>query len=164
MVFHKSKRIVIVSHCILNQNVVVDGLERAEGPLAITRLFTDRGIGILQLPCPEFFMMNLDRPGMNYSEYDGPEYRQIARRLIEPVVWQVEQYRRFGYEIIGLVGINESPNCSLSGQVGVFMDELLNALEEKGIQLNLMEVPPDYGSSESVDLRVHHDIINFLEE
>ena len=51
----RSKRIVFVSHCILNQNTVVEPLARSRGAYGdIVRLLVDKGIGIHQMPCPEF--------------------------------------------------------------------------------------------------------------
>ena len=163
MIIQKSNKIVLVSHCILNQNSVVDGLQRSPGALQLARLLIDSGIGILQLPCPEFFMMNLDRPGMTYAEYDRPEFRLLAHELIQPVVWQVEQYRRFGYEVVGLIGIEDSPNCSISGQTGLFMELLLDALTRKGIVLRTLEVPPAYGSDPVQDEILNQTLIKFLE-
>ncbi|MFB0958553.1 hypothetical protein NQU17_11550 [Clostridiaceae bacterium HFYG-1003] len=162
MLIQKSKKIVLVSHCILNQNTVVNGLERAAGPFPLAHLLIDHGIGILQLPCPEFFQHNLDRPGMEYEEYNTAEYRSLSARLLEPILWQVEQYLQRNYQILGLIGIQESPSCSLSGQTGVFMQVLLNMLKERGIELDLFEISPDYGIDPTEDQNLHQRFLEFI--
>ena len=108
-------------------------------------------------------MTNLDRPGMSYEEYDQPEYRAIAKKLLEPVLWQVEQYRRFGYELVGIIGIKESPNCGLIGDTGIFMEELVVQLESRGIHLPLLEVPVLYGEDPEETAIMHQKVINLLE-
>ncbi len=160
---HKSKRIVLISHCILNQNTVVDGLQRAPGAFPLGEILLASGAGILQLPCPEFFMMNLDRVGMSFEEYDKPEFHEIAVKLLEPVLWQVDQYHRFGYELTGLIGIQGSPNCGLKGETGVFMAELLAALSKRGFKLPLLEVPETYGMDPGQDEILHQNLMKFLE-
>lgn len=109
-------------------------------------------------------MMNLDRPGMSYDEYNQPELRAIARDLLKPVFWQVDQYRRFGYELIGLIGIQDSPNCALSGQRGVFMEELMEGMGQRGIQLPLWEVPDSYGLEPGDNEVLQRGLMKFLEE
>jgi predicted secreted protein len=42
-----------------------------------------------------------------------PDARSACRELAEAVLHQVREYRRHGYEIVGLVGINESPTCGV---------------------------------------------------
>ena len=50
----RSKKVVLVSHCILNQNSVVNDLARAKGAYReIVETIMDNDIGIHQLPCPE---------------------------------------------------------------------------------------------------------------
>lgn len=159
----KKKKIVVLSHCILNQNTVVEGWQRAPGAYALSKIIVDSGIGLLQLPCPEFFMHNLARPGLSYDDYNTGEFRSLSNKLLEPIIWQIQQYISHGFEITGLIGINESPSCSLTGQTGVFMEILFHMLEENGISIRRFEVPPDYGTDEKIDLTVHNELKRFLE-
>lgn len=154
---------MLLSHCILNQNTVVDGLERASGAFKLTDIIVASGAGILQLPCPEFFMMNLDRPGMTFEEYDKPEFREIAEKILKPLLWQVHQYQHFGFKIAGIIGIQGSPNSGISCQTGVFMKILLNELKLRNITPPLLEVPPNYGTDPEVDENFHQEMRLFLE-
>lgn len=137
----RSKRILLVSHCILNQNTVIENEARAEGPVLSAATWALReGFGILQLPCPEFTFLGLNRPPMTYEEYDTPDYRKHCREILKPVLAQVKDYLRNGYELAGLLGIQSSPSCD-PGR-GVFMEELMLLFSQNGIELeNLWYLP-----------------------
>lgn len=140
----KGRKIVLISHCILNQNTVVEGLERAEGAFPLAEEIIQSGTGIIQLPCPEFFYEGLKRKGMEYEEYDTGDYREKCRILLQSVIWQINMFIKSGYRFSGIIGINESPSCSLTGRQGVFMEELMKMLESSHIPINLFEIPVNY--------------------
>ena len=48
------------------------------------------------------------------------------------------------YEILGIIGINESPTCGIIGETGIFMEELISMLDKENIMLNLIDVPSYY--------------------
>lgn len=140
----RSRKIVLVSHCILNQNSVVYPLARAKGPFKFVNSLIDSGIGLIQLPCPELRFLGINRKPMSKEEYDSVEYRELCRQLFIPVLDEILMYFRNGYSILGIIGINESPTCSITGIRGVFMEEIFIMLEENGIQLGYFEVPEAY--------------------
>ncbi len=50
----RSKNIVFVSHCLLNQNARAIGKERAPGVIKdIVEVLNESGVGIVQLSCPQ---------------------------------------------------------------------------------------------------------------
>lgn len=138
----RGKRLVLTSHCILNQNSVVCPLARAKGPFYIVNMLVEEGIGIIQLPCPEFKYLGLGRKPMSKEEYDSPEYRKLCQRLFQPFIEDLREYLKNGYEILGIIGVNQSPTCSISGNRGIFMEEIFKALNEEGVKLNYYEIPP----------------------
>ena len=79
----RSKKVVFVAHCLLNQNSISDGT--AVYPAAfkdIINLFMDNDIGIVQLPCPELCCLGLDRG--NIYGADSPvtvENTRIRREM-----------------------------------------------------------------------------------
>lgn len=149
MTIQPQKQLVVVSHCVLNQNAVIHGWERARGafPFAIDLL--SRGIALLQLPCPEFIVLGGDRPPMTYEEYhDLPNYRQKCRELLTPIIQQIQAYQAEGYQYLGIIGINESPNCSISGQRGVLMEEFFTECEQRQIATQYLEVPTWYSEDD----------------
>lgn len=100
-----------------------------------------QGYGLLQLPCPEFTFLGLDRPPMTYEEYNTVEYREHCREILQPVVKQMVDYRDAGYELVGALGIGTSPSCDPTR--GVFMEELRRLLQEHGIDLTTWWYLPD---------------------
>lgn len=162
MTISKGKRLVLISHCILNQNSVVDSWERSEGAYPISTVIIESGVGIIQLPCPEFFIAGLNRPSMTYEEYNTEENRGLIRNILDPIIHQVTSYLDHGYSIVGLIGIHESPNCSLTGQPGVFMEELLQQLKKIGLDLPFFEISPNYGIDPSESNQQHLALKEFL--
>lgn len=138
----RSKRILIVSHCILNQNTVIENEARAEGAvLSAVSWAIKEGYGFLQLPCPEFTFLGLDRPSMTYQEYNTPAYRKHCREILKPILLQAEDYLKNGYEIVGLLGIQRSPSCDPTR--GIFMEELSGLFTEKGIPIRTLWYLPN---------------------
>jgi predicted secreted protein len=148
----RSRRIVLVAHCILNQNAVVEPLARAPGVLGgIVRICAEAGVGLLQLPCPEVLERGPLRAQAERASYDTAAHRALCRRILEPVRDQVRAYEEAGYAIVGLIGIGHSPSCGVrttheggrpvAGR-GVFMEELLAMLPE--LEERALQVPRDY--------------------
>lgn len=150
----RSKRVVFVAHCLLNQNAISDGT--AVYPAAfreIVALFLDAEIGIVQMPCPEFTCLGLDRGNIYGADSpvvventrireemkkDAPD--QKLSRLADFVVQQILEYRRYGFEVVGIVGANRSPNCGVESTsdhnaeingMGLFMEKIAQKLAEE---------------------------------
>ncbi len=141
----RSKRVVLVSHCILNQNTVVYPLARAKGPYKdIIIELMNNDIGIHQLPCPEYRYLGLKREPMSKEQYDNKEFRAINKSIAIDTVNVIKEYINNGYEVLGIIGINESPTCSIKGEKGILMEELLRTLVKENIELKLIDVPTDY--------------------
>lgn len=140
----RSKKLIMISHCIINQNSVVEPLARAGGAFSFAAELVESGVGIIQLPCPEFKYLGITRKPMEKSEYDTREYRELCRKLFEPVLEDLLIYLDNGYSFLGIIGINQSPTCSISGNRGIFMEEIFDLLSSKGISPNYFEVPEDY--------------------
>ena len=168
----RSKKVVLVSHCILNQNAISDNT--ADYPAAVKEIIyplIDADIGILQMPCPELNCLGLDRGDVHGGErpvvVENTRIRRALRQpgaygvlvgLVDQVVYQVEEYLRNGFKVVAIVGMNRSPSCGvdttsdndqeIAGR-GVFMDRLRAELEERGISI------PMYGvkGSEKTKLR-----------
>lgn len=140
----RSKEIIVIAHCCLNQNTVVPGWDRARGAYPFIKQLIQRGYGILQLPCPETLALGIDRPPMDYDEYNTPEHRSLCEKLCDIPVQMVKHHHDAGDRLIGIIGIRYSPNCALSDQRGVFMKILLERLEETKPSLPLIEVPVEY--------------------
>lgn len=113
----KSNKVIILSHCILNEySKVKTWKEKKETKLDIMdflKFIFDNKIGIIQLPCPELVGYGLKRWGQVKEQYDHPHYRKMCNELFQPILDQVLEYQSNGFEIISLIGIYGSPTCGI---------------------------------------------------
>jgi predicted secreted protein len=140
----RDKKLILLSHCILNQNSVVLPLARSKGGFSIAKSLLDDGISIIQLPCPEFKFLGPLRAPMTKEEYDTPYYRTLCRNLFMPILEDIKKYLAEGYSLLGILGINESPTCSITGKRGIFMEEIFTVLNGEEIDINYFDIPSNY--------------------
>ena len=123
--FHdiRSKKVVLIAHCLINQNAISDGT--AVYPAAFNDLITllmQNNIGIVQMPCPELCCLGLDRG--NPSGADSPvlventrirsamqqkEPNEKLQKLIDYVMLQICEYQKHGFKIMAIIGANPAP-------------------------------------------------------
>jgi predicted secreted protein len=123
----RSKKVILVAHCILNQNVKIDRCACYPGTVKeVARVLIDSDIGLLQMPCPELFCLGLDRQaGHGVNTTIESEDTRVAQRMIEDstrilcremvdaLAYQLDEYRKNGFKIVGVIGINGSPTCGV---------------------------------------------------
>lgn len=135
---------LVVSHCVLNQSVVVHGLERAIGAFPFVKQIPPQ-ISLVQLPCPEFLRLGANRPGMTYAEYQAlPGYHAYCRQLLQPTIQELVQLQADGVQLLGVLGIEDSPNCDLLKRPGVFMSIFEQLCQDNGLELPKLAVPVTY--------------------
>ena len=139
----RSNKVILVSHCVLNQNAVVRPLAREKGAFkTVVELLMDSGYGIVQLSCPETLMLGMNRLPMSKEAYDTPDYKQLCSNL---ATWDFEIVERFidgGIAVAGIVGIDQSPTCSQVKDIGHFMSAL-NSYETI-VGLPKIDIPESY--------------------
>ena len=128
----RGRRVVFVSHCLLNENTRYAG--GATRPGAVAEIIDEliaAGYGIHQLPCPERLAWgggsNATACGGHHSK-GGPLYavrgrsarsafvwwtESIYKRLARQVARDVADYQRAGIAVAGIVGIGASPSCGV---------------------------------------------------
>jgi predicted secreted protein len=154
----RSKKIILVAHCIFNQNSKLDRCAHYPGAVTnITCRLIESGIGIVQLPCPEMLFLGLDRHAdlssiLTVEQEDtrigwlmsAPGGQEFCRALTEDVLRQVLDYRKHGFEVVGLLGVNGSPTCGVETNwsediepagPGVFIHQLQELLTQNNITL-----------------------------
>lgn len=102
----------------------------------------EEGIGIIQLPCPEKTFGGLQRPPMTVEEYDTEAYHQHCTALLNGLIEDLLNYREHGVELIGAIGIADSPSCC--PERGIFYRKLLPLLNEHGLSARTVQVPSDF--------------------
>lgn len=85
------KRILVVTHCILNRASKVEGYNIEENNLRkelLSEVFK-KDIELLQLPCPEFTMYGSKRWGHEKNQFDNPFFKKHCNNLLKPVIEQL---------------------------------------------------------------------------
>lgn len=110
----RSGKVVVVAHCLLNQNSVVWGLAHAPGAFrGLAELLAEKGYGIVQLPCPETSYAGLRRWWQSVEQYDNPGFRSHCKRLSEFMADYLEALREGGVEVVAVIGVKGSPSCGV---------------------------------------------------
>lgn len=159
----RSGKIVVVSHCLLNVHSLEDGLAIYPGlEEDLFRVLIEKGVGIFQIPCPEMEVSGIFRKPLPKENYEHFKIRRKYKQLAESISKQLVMFRKKNYEIVAALGAEASPTCGISlvgkwkdpvkkGRfpedivfvegMGVFMEELNNSLEKKGIKPHWIGIP-----------------------
>ena len=133
----RSRRIVVVAHCILNANArYVGGARRPGAYTAVIEPYVLDGVGIVQLPCPESSFLGMDRPTMTRDQYDTAAYRQHCREVLRPTVDTLEEFARGGYALERVIGIKGSPSCGVTETTEGFRP----TADEAGVALTVIAI------------------------
>jgi predicted secreted protein len=112
----RSKKILLVAHCLLNQNTRAQGIARKPGVVEkLVKFALKNNLGLIQLPCPEVLWKGLDRKPQKKEYYDKPQFRKICKDIAHEYAGLIKDYRKKKYQVIGLVGVNGSPSCAENG-------------------------------------------------
>lgn len=131
VVDRRGRRVIFVSHCLLNENVRYPGGASCAGPVdAWVDRWQASGVGICQMPCPEqrawggVQKRSIGRAfGAGYTRlwpvrglllaafiaYTRFRYWLLARRIAS----EIRDYEKAGHEVVGLVGVAGSPSCGV---------------------------------------------------
>ena len=161
---------------VISQDAQAQARETALRKRALSA-FVDKEIDILQLPCPEFTLYGPLRWGHVREQFDNVFFRGHCRRILEPVIEQIVEYASHPerFQLAGILGVDGSPSCGVRKTCtgdwggewgaqrapnpacetegsGVFMEELLRLLCEKGLILpvfSLETLPASAGNDTS---------------
>ncbi len=115
-------KIIFVAHCILNtaSKVVMYEEEEMEQEEELRLKFVthaiEKGIQLVQLPCPEFTMYGAKRWGHVSNQFDNPFFRSHCRKILAPVIMEIKEYLSCPdrFKVLGIVGIDGSPSCGVN--------------------------------------------------
>jgi len=125
----RGRRVAFVSHCLLNQNVrYMGGAFFAGAVPSVLETFAAQNVGFVQMPCPEqlawggvtkrlllraygsralYVMRAVFLP--LFVVYTRVRYWWLARRVAR----DIRDYVTAGYEVVGIVGVDDSPSCGV---------------------------------------------------
>lgn len=123
----RKKKILFIAHCIQNQNSISDGTAVYPGSIEeIMTMLLKQDVGIVQMPCPELMCLGLDRGnshgGQSSAVVENTRIRRMMmtvpareklRQLVHQIVFQIQEYRKHQFNIMGILGVNRSPSCGV---------------------------------------------------
>lgn len=128
----RSKKVLFVAHCLLNENARFWAIAFRKGCVdEIVDELQEKGIGIVQMPCPEhkawggvlrrFLLPCFDSKNTLLYKFKGlilPLFiwntKRVFKKIAKGVVKEVKDYVDSGFEVLGIVGIKGSPSCGVS--------------------------------------------------
>lgn len=159
----RSKKVIIIAHCLLNQSAISDGTaDYASQFTELIDLLIKNRIGIIQLPCPELTCLGLDRKDKQGSKRSLLMENTRIRDLMcekenveqlqdkaEEVATQIQEYKSYGFKVLGVIGVNRSPSCGIETTTkdnkevkgrGVFMELISEACCRGGHSIEMIGV------------------------
>jgi hypothetical protein len=147
----------------LNQNAKAEGLAGFPGTFRpLLEILESSEAGLVQLPCPEMEHLGPHRPlGTDTVEqYDTPKYRVLCGKLSDKIISEIQAYRRAGYRVLGILGVEGSPSCSVvraprlvagRRRMGAGSGLFVGALKEKmilaGLEVPVIGIPESGGAA-----------------
>lgn len=139
----RSKKIVFVSHCMINVNNKFPGYADVQGAYNDFIIpILEAGIGIFQMPCLE--VLGWGGVGRKHIEFDlDPnnldqkwikEYPELCKEWALLTADRFQDYVENDYEVLGVIHVGDSPTCGLE-HVDEF-PQIHFDLFEKGVSLD----------------------------
>ncbi len=154
----RSKRLVYVSSCLLNQNRRFPGIAVQGGAISnLVEVLNERGIGIEQLPCMESLAWGgVSRKSvfrflpLLYNKGRSPvvqllgkawlaRYRSICHARAKAVVNEIGGWQRSGYAVVGIIVMDDSPTCGVNRTLHLL--SAIPASRDGGVTLADWEAP-----------------------
>lgn len=150
---NRSNNCIFVSHCLLAQAVVAEGLAK-HAPAAVkpvVQFCLDNDINIFQMPCPEVQCpaggLGRSLRGKGWYEENGlrDTSTEIAKQQADYMAGLIEG----GLNILAILGIEFSPACAVTylnkGRTitraqGIYIEELRRQLDAQGLSIPLIGV------------------------
>jgi len=137
----RSRRCVFVSHCLLAQGIMAQGVVRHfPGPVRpILEFCLEHDLNIMQMPCPESRCLagGLNRTPHGKQWYENHGLRETARKIAEDQAGYMRALADEGFEILAIIGVEFSPACAVNylnrgpaiyRDQGIYMEELRKCL------------------------------------
>lgn len=145
----RSKKFIFIPFCLLCQAFQAKGLVKYDWHGMIKPIVEElvkQDINLVQMPCPESqfegYKSGLNRNAKGINAYDVPAFRDLCNKLALETVDIMKAVITNDYEIIAILGIENSPSCSVKYQYtengtihrqGIFIETLRSRLEKEGI-------------------------------
>lgn len=145
---NRSKKFVFVPFCLIAQAYQAQGIVKYEWKSSIKpiiQLLIDNDINIVQMPCTEAsFNNSLIREPKGISKYNTKEFNHHCQDRAEQVISEIKNIINSGYEVVAILGIEQSPSCCVNyiytnngteNRKGLFIEKIYNGITEFNIPI-----------------------------
>ena len=145
---NRSKKFIFIPFCLMAQAYQAQGIVKYEWKSSIRPfmdLILDHDINIIQMPCAETeFKNSLIREPKGITKYNTKEFNEHCKTLANKVTKQIKNLIESNYEIVAILGIEQSPSCcvnyiytnkGMEKRKGLFMQELYENTKELNIPI-----------------------------
>ena len=170
----RSRKIVVVAHCILNQNSRVFGIAYYPNMInEIIDVLRKYEIGVIQMPCPELTHAGLLRWSKTKEQYDTSAFRRHCRQIACNIADQIEEYLKNDFKVLAILGVDGSPSCGVeetsigykggylpksapseeakfTKRSGIFIEELQSELNERKVAVPIKGVRDNRASQDAI--------------
>ena len=165
MADQRSRRCVFVSHCMLAQCVMAEGVVKQYAAIVkpVLEFCLRHDINIMQMPCPESLCGagGLGREPHGKAWYEKNGLRDTSRGIAGGQLDYMERLRGAGMEILAVIGVEFSPACAVNylnkGRAivrgeGIYVEELRAGMGERGFQVPFIGVNARWTRKMAADL------------
>ena len=145
---NRSKRFIFIPFCLMAQAYQAQGIVKYEWRSSIKpimQLLIDNDINIVQMPCTEAtFKNSLVREPKGLSKYNTDEFNEHCQKKADKVINDIKSIINSGYEVIGILGIEQSPSCCVNyiytnkgneKRKGIFVEKIYQGIKEYNIPI-----------------------------
>ena len=161
----RSRRCVFVSHCMLAQCVMAEGVVKqyAATVKPVLEFCLRHDINIFQMPCPESQCSagGLGRAPHGKVWYEKNGLRETSHGIAKGQLDYMERLRAAGMELLAVIGVEFSPACAVNylnkGRAivrdeGIFVEELKAGMAERGFQVPFVGINARWTKKMASDL------------
>lgn len=143
---NRSKNFILIPFCLIAQAYQAQGIVKYNWKSSIkpiVQLLIDNDINIIQMPCTEStFNNSLIREPKGINKYDTIEFNKHCEELAEETSKQIHLICNSGYNVIAILGIEQSPSCCVNyiytnkgmlKRKGLFMEKLYKKTNDLNI-------------------------------
>lgn len=145
---NRSKKFIFVPFCLMAQAYQAQGIVKYEWKSSIKpimQLLIDNDINIIQMPCTEAsFNHSLIREPKGLSKYNTDEFNKHCQKIADQVIDEIKSIIISGYQVIGILGIEQSPSCCVNyiytnkgneKRKGIFIEKIYEGIKEYNIPI-----------------------------
>ncbi len=150
------KKVILIPRCVLSPGFKSSASISREEQEEIMKVLFDSETGIIQLPCPHLNSIiagketECSTTALVNSFIDknrNGKVTKLYRKILKPVLSEIEEYRQQGIIFAGIVGVKGSPSCSLGikmndrkSEPGQYMKALVKSLDKKSFSINMADI------------------------